>query len=407
MTVIVLTSGTSWSVPGDWTNTNQVETWGDGASGAGNGPSGSAGGGSGSYSSSSGITGLSGSISIGIGTGGAADVNGGHSGTGTWFNGTSVASSTVSSNGGVASSNSSAGGLGGSTTGTNGTIKTAGSVGGNAGTGGAGGGGAPGPAGSGGIGVNGGASNGGAGGAGDNGSGGAAGAAGTGSPGNGGTGGSNVNGGGGGGGGSGTASANGGDGGLPGAGSGGSGNGGNNSGNGGGGQIRITYTPVAIGITLPYTDLPPTAPFNPVKYQHWLAAPLSGDSLPEIRQQPMDVPPGRYNPAFYQGWQIDGAENIGFQPQPSILPCTDLPATTWRTGRTSYNGWQQGVTPIDVLLPIVSSRHWALPPSSALSQRSRDMTLFQGFTKSPTPGNVVPNIPATHLPLVGVGSFGP
>jgi hypothetical protein len=73
MTVIFLVSGTSWTVPSDWSNTNTIECIGGGGggsaatSGLSNGP----GGGGGEYRKVVNVTGLSGSISISIGTGGS------------------------------------------------------------------------------------------------------------------------------------------------------------------------------------------------------------------------------------------------------------------------------------------------------------------------------------------------
>lgn len=95
MTVITLTSGTSWTVPADWSTTNTIEVYGAGASGGASGDSsgnsiaggGGGGGGSGSYAKNTNQTGLSGSIPYSIGVGGSAVTSfGGNPGGDTNFN---------------------------------------------------------------------------------------------------------------------------------------------------------------------------------------------------------------------------------------------------------------------------------------------------------------------------------
>jgi hypothetical protein len=258
MTVVVLTSGTTYAIPGDWSTTNRIETWGGGGGGSSNNfSSGNGAGGGGAYSSVSGVTGLSGTVTIVIGAAGAGETASANaiSGGATIFNGTVIGTCTVSANGGTHGPTSgTTGGPGGTTTGTVGTTKFVGGAGGNgnAAGSGAGGGGAGGAAGNGtagGVGVAG-NSLGGTGGNGSNGSGGAGGAGGAAGTNNGTNGTANQLGGGGGGGGSGgtgaTNGGNGGAGGLPGGGGGGGGSNANNGtlgGAGAGGQIVITYTP--------------------------------------------------------------------------------------------------------------------------------------------------------------------
>lgn len=438
MTVIVLTSGTSWSVPADFSSTNQIETWGDGgasasvlASDTGNG----GGGGSGSYSSISNVAGLSGSISIGIGQGGVGPASGadttGGAGTGTWFNGTSIASSTVSSNGGLGGTptggaGAGVGGAGGSTTGTNGTTKFAGSSGGSGGTGNAAGGGAgaPGPSGTGAAGANGTGSAGGNGGTGDGGSGGAGGAGATSTNGSAGT--NNVNGGGGGGG---ALDGTGGAAGIPGAGGGGVGAFVNEAGvNGAVGQIRITYTPAAAYNPQPWTDLPPANRYptlgkakdtdrwdyagwqrSPLstdipdyhgmwtdvprgvflwdKYQDWWKPPLSDNQPICVGSRWFDLPPvGRYNPARYQDWQkgVIPAEYL------VPLPFTDVPLARYNASR--YQDWQQQPQPGGIVTPPTAP--WTDLPPWKLSPRH----VYQGWQTAPQPTQMATPLPVYDVP---------
>lgn len=153
---VYLTSGTSWTVPDDWNSANNaIETIGGGGGGAGQGSvNQTAGGGGGAYSKISNLSLVTGaSVSYVVGTGGAGAPAGNDTGTAggdTWFNGTSLAASSVSSKGGAAASGSNVG-SGGGTSG-QGTTKYAGGSGGdtsNSSWGGAGGGGAGGPNGAG------------------------------------------------------------------------------------------------------------------------------------------------------------------------------------------------------------------------------------------------------------------
>lgn len=390
MTVIILTSGTSWTVPSDWTNTNQIETWGAGGGGGNNPPQNSGGSGGGAYSSSSNLTGLSGSISIGIGAGGGNGTTGGNGG-GTWFNGSSVATGTVSSNGGTGVLNVAAGGAGG-TTGGNGTTKFAGGAGGTAdgtsGDGGAGGGGAAGPAGAGVAGAANSGAAGGNGGAGDNGSGGAGGAGGaSGASGHAGTANSNGAGGGGGGGHSGTPGA--GAGGLPGGGGGGVGTGpsSGNGGIGGGGQIRITYTPAAAGVGTQWNDSLGPQPMWSLyrqavrakdsdvwEYNGWTQQPRPPDTV--MGYTWTDVPRGPYLAHRYQDWQHGGIASQ--QPAPVWW---QLPQTTWttRAHTVDFQGWVQGPRPAEYLVPL---------PRTEVPPGRYNWALYQDWWESPQPPGI-------------------
>lgn len=147
--VVFITSGTTWTVPADWTNVNTIECIGGGAGGAINaGSDYGAGGGGGAYSKKNNLTGLTpgGTVTIQIGSGGSPNT----SGSDTWFNGASLGASSCGAEGGKAPTNlNKTGGLGGSSASGVGDTKYSGGNGGNAGgggeTGGAGGGGAAGP----------------------------------------------------------------------------------------------------------------------------------------------------------------------------------------------------------------------------------------------------------------------
>src|SRR6266699_125012 len=99
MTQVFILSGTSWSIPGDWSNTNTVEAiaggGGGGTPGSGNDATGA---GAAAYSKVTNLTGLSGSVTIQVGVGGAALFVG----TDTWFNGANLAGSSVGAQGGGA-----------------------------------------------------------------------------------------------------------------------------------------------------------------------------------------------------------------------------------------------------------------------------------------------------------------
>src|ERR1700758_2613091 len=103
MTVIVLTSGTSWTVPGDFSATNTIETWGAGGGGQSHVfiADDDCGGGGGGYSAITNLGGLSGSIAITLGIGGVGETLTANAaaGTATFFNGASLATSSVGANG--------------------------------------------------------------------------------------------------------------------------------------------------------------------------------------------------------------------------------------------------------------------------------------------------------------------
>ena len=96
-TVIFLKSGTSWTVPNDWNSLNNtIECIGGGGAGSGSG----GGGGGGAYSKKNNLTLSPGaSITYAVGSGGASTGAGGD----TWFNGASLAASSVGANGGAGS----------------------------------------------------------------------------------------------------------------------------------------------------------------------------------------------------------------------------------------------------------------------------------------------------------------
>lgn len=147
--VVFITSGTTWTVPADWSDTNSIECIGGGAGGGTNaGSDYGAGGGGGAYSKKNNLTGLNpgNTVSIQIGSGGTANTAGGD----TWFNGGSLGASSCGAQGGqVPTVTNKIGGLGGSASSGVGDTKYSGGNGGNAGggseTSGAGGGGAAGP----------------------------------------------------------------------------------------------------------------------------------------------------------------------------------------------------------------------------------------------------------------------
>jgi hypothetical protein len=64
MTQIFIVSGTSWTVPGDWSNTNTIETIGGGGGGGTGSSDAGSGGGGGAYSKITNLGGLSGSITV-------------------------------------------------------------------------------------------------------------------------------------------------------------------------------------------------------------------------------------------------------------------------------------------------------------------------------------------------------
>ncbi|WP_315754389.1 MULTISPECIES: RHS repeat-associated core domain-containing protein [unclassified Bradyrhizobium] len=167
-TRIYLTSGSTWTVPGDWNNaSNTVEVIGAGGGGAGSNSSteGAGGGGGGGYSKVVNVSlqaGASVTYRIGAGGAGGSAANVGTSGGDTYFNGTGTtcSSQSVCAKGGAYGQNSSGlsaagGGAGGAAASGIGTIRYSGGAGGGSGAnsnGGGGGGGAAGPNGNGGNG---------------------------------------------------------------------------------------------------------------------------------------------------------------------------------------------------------------------------------------------------------------
>ena len=128
-TTIFLTSGTSWSVPSDWSNSaNTIEVIGGGGGGA-SAAGAPAGGGGGAYSK---ITNLSltpgGSANIQVGSGGSM----GNAGGDTWFNGSggTCAAQSVCAKGGSTGSGTT-GGTGGASGSGTGSTKYSGGKGGD------------------------------------------------------------------------------------------------------------------------------------------------------------------------------------------------------------------------------------------------------------------------------------
>jgi hypothetical protein len=150
VTQIYIISGTSWTPPSDWSNTNTIETIGGGGGGqTANVNFSGSGGGGGGYSKTSNLAGLSGTVTLQVGSGGAAGSTGGD----TWFNGATLGGSSVGAKGGQGAVDGSGGGGGAAVAGVNG-VHSGGAGGissGNPYTGG-GGGGAAGPNGNGGAG---------------------------------------------------------------------------------------------------------------------------------------------------------------------------------------------------------------------------------------------------------------
>jgi len=247
---IVITSGTIWSVPGDWNNSSNTEeciAGGGGGAGA-NASFGATAGGGGGYSKAiNQVYTPNGSITVQVGVGGpgggtAAD---GTAGTQSFLKNNANSANVILSNGGTAGHNDRSGGQGGSIAGATGSTLFAGGNGGQSDglqTGGYGGGGAGGTTATGSNGNNASGTTGGIGGAGGATGGGAGGAAngGTGSPGTGFSNGTHGAGGGGGGGNDG-GTVKGGDGGLYGAGGGGAALDAGSGGAGGSGKNGIVY----------------------------------------------------------------------------------------------------------------------------------------------------------------------
>ena len=176
VTYITATATTSYTTPSTWTTGNTIECIGGGG-GGGNGQSdssGGTGGGGGGYAKGPALNiGASKTVTINIGTGGNQNVTGGN----TYFNGTSLATSSVGASGGARGfPNSATVGIGGQASAAIGaTIAFSGGDGGGRSYGGGGGGGAAGKNGAGGVGVYSSSAKGGNGGQGDNSTGGAGG----------------------------------------------------------------------------------------------------------------------------------------------------------------------------------------------------------------------------------------
>lgn len=168
MTTVVITSGTSWTVPSDWNSaSNSVACYGAGGGGAVNGSgsaNGGAGGGGGAYGASTNLTLTANSgVTVAVGASGTGAPSGsttaapGTAGGSTFFGGATLAASTVAGAGGSGGTvSNSAGGAGGTTANSKGATTFAGGAGGKAGTyaagGGGGGAGASGAGGAGGAG---------------------------------------------------------------------------------------------------------------------------------------------------------------------------------------------------------------------------------------------------------------
>jgi hypothetical protein len=146
LTQIFIVSGTSWAVPADWNSAdNSIETiGGGGGGGTSSGGNDAGGGGGGAYSKITNLRLTPGVyVTLQVGSGGSANAGGGD----TWFDGASLAASSVGARGGGGASGPT-GGAGGNQGGGIGTVRFSGGDGGsstNAQSGGAGGGGAGGP----------------------------------------------------------------------------------------------------------------------------------------------------------------------------------------------------------------------------------------------------------------------
>jgi glycosyltransferase TcdB-like subunit of Tc toxin/virulence plasmid B protein/VCBS repeat protein len=152
---IYLTSGSSWTVPASWNNSNnKIEVIGGGGNGGVVYGAGGGGAGGGGYSSISNLAltpGSTVSYNVGLGGTGGSSAPGGSS----WFNGTGLSSASVSAQGGAGGLNNTVGPvLGGQASNGIGSTKYSGGNGGQGGYGGGGGGGAAGPNGNGGAGGN-------------------------------------------------------------------------------------------------------------------------------------------------------------------------------------------------------------------------------------------------------------
>ena len=143
---LTTTGAGTWSVPSDWSNNNKIEAIGGGG-GSGTSPADATGGGGGGAYASTTIAGLTGTIDVSVGAGGAPGSDGGS----TWFNGLTCTGSSVCAGGGGTSPNldESAGPGGTVQVGTGYSGGSGGAGGTAANDGGGGGGGAAGPGGAG------------------------------------------------------------------------------------------------------------------------------------------------------------------------------------------------------------------------------------------------------------------
>jgi len=128
---IVLTAGTSWTVPANWSNNNKIEVIGGGGAGGYSTSYASAGGGGGAYAYVENVTGLSGTIAYNIGVGGIPNSDPAtRDGGNTWFGAATCPAALVCAGGGTGATTNTDIGVGG-------TVQVgSGFSGGNGGTGG-------------------------------------------------------------------------------------------------------------------------------------------------------------------------------------------------------------------------------------------------------------------------------
>ena len=124
---VYITSGTTWTVPVDFSANNTIETIGGGAGTGGGGSTGgrSGGAGGGAYAKIVNFSAAPGFVvGLAVGAGGAGGINNNAGGTGgdTYFNGGSVAASSVGAKGGTGSAGINNGGNGTGGAGGNGFI---------------------------------------------------------------------------------------------------------------------------------------------------------------------------------------------------------------------------------------------------------------------------------------------
>jgi len=121
MTILYILTGTTFSAPGNWPGSGQVDCIGAGGAGqnANNATATGGAGGGGGHSTSPSVVAANG-VTIQVGVGG---VTAGANGTATWFSGATLAASEVGANPGAGAAAAGTGGAGGSTTGATGTTK--------------------------------------------------------------------------------------------------------------------------------------------------------------------------------------------------------------------------------------------------------------------------------------------